>query len=241
MTADTRAWLALSATPGLGTKTLAQLARRLKVLGLSVTDLINATSNDLIAAGIPARLAEKAKTSLANPPLPPELAPGIQILTPGHEAFPMRQLYDGKPIPVVLYAMGQLDLLAGHSVGVSGSRSAGPDITKATLPACGFPFTIRLECGLRPRSGSRPSCALRSPGGGRDHHHCARRRFGAFSTGRPNLRCHPRPGTGGQWIRSQRTVAELQRHVEEPTHQRAVRSGDHRCCWINGWKLESSS
>jgi DNA processing protein len=124
----TRAYLALSLTPGLG-------ARRIKLLSEHFGDaeaVCNASLSELRSApGIGPKLAEAIVTARASEMPEKEIARaerlGVALLPFSHSGYPesLRAIYDPPP---VLYVRGELPqaVLAGRALGIVGTRDASP-------------------------------------------------------------------------------------------------------------------
>lgn len=118
------AWNALKLTPGLGPKRLAELVLKLVKQGKRGSDLLGASVQDLMDVGLSSTLAERASELLADPFLPMPAPEGAVLLTPDDPAFPVERIDPKLPLPVLLYAAGNISLLRGRAIGISGSRSA---------------------------------------------------------------------------------------------------------------------
>lgn len=136
------AWSALRATPRLGPKRLAEFAITLAEQGMRGADLLGASVQDLEAVGLSRTLAEKASALLSDPPAPTLAPTGAVLLTPDDPAYPMKRLDPDLPLPVLLYAAGNIALLNGPAMGISGSRAA---------PRPALEFADRLATALAHR------------------------------------------------------------------------------------------
>lgn len=123
---DLIAWRALRETSGLGTKRLCELAIRLKAEGRTAGSLIGSCVLELTELGLGRSLAEKAARSLSDPPANPVLPQDIIVLSPEDSRYPTERMNSDLPLPVILYAKGDISLLKGPAVGIAGSRSARP-------------------------------------------------------------------------------------------------------------------
>lgn len=128
MDALTRAYLALSLTPGLG-------ARRIKLLSEHFGDaeaVCNASLNELRSApGVGPKLAEAIIKARASDAPEQEIARaerlGVTLLPLSHSGYPesLRAIYDPPPL---LYVHGELPqaILAGRALSIVGTRDASP-------------------------------------------------------------------------------------------------------------------
>lgn len=120
--ADLLAWLRLHLADGVGPMTVQHLLGR-----FSFPQAIFSASHAALCAAVPAALA----SALLAPPdraaieaaLCWAAQPGHHLLTPGHPAFPPLLREIAAP-PFLLYAIGNLDLLARPCLAVVGSRNA---------------------------------------------------------------------------------------------------------------------
>jgi len=134
-----KAVLQLMLTPGLGSKTLSTLLLQLAseqsdpedVVMLPFTELVRLYKLRPEVASAIEQVREQA-TAIAD--LLDEH--GIYVLTVGSDEYPQRLSETlGRDAPPVLFARGNLDILAQPAVGMSGSRhvsSAGLEATKAS-------------------------------------------------------------------------------------------------------------
>ncbi|NWF82849.1 MAG: DNA-protecting protein DprA [Bryobacteraceae bacterium] len=118
-------WSALSLVPGLGARKSVQL---LQSFG-SVESLFRATKSELMAAGLPSGLAQSVASGCAFDAASEQVerikSAGAALLPLVDELYPeqLRQIYDP---PVVLYALGRLELLQETMVAIVGSRRSSP-------------------------------------------------------------------------------------------------------------------
>ncbi len=118
-------WLALLLTPGLGPTR----ARRMLERFGSVDHIFQASLTELEAAAIPAVSAQSLATGksmeLAGEELARASALNIRILTLDDPQYPqrLREIYDP---PLVLYARGDVAVLAQPSIAVVGTRHPSP-------------------------------------------------------------------------------------------------------------------
>jgi DNA processing protein len=122
---DRLAWLAVALTPGLGPRRAVEAMRRLEAAGrvfeLSLTELeslqIPAHSAQFLFDGKARKAAEAEWEAVA--------AAGATIVSYGCEAYPeqLREIYDPPP---VLWARGDVSLLARPSLAVVGTRHPSP-------------------------------------------------------------------------------------------------------------------
>jgi len=123
---DLSAWYSLSSAAGLGPKKLATVALALMKNSRRAEDIVGADVDELTAMGIPASIASKcvlALTDILELELPQSDA---EVVTPDHRQFPLDRLQSPVPIPVFLYARGNLGLLSARGIAISGSRRAHP-------------------------------------------------------------------------------------------------------------------
>lgn len=118
-------WSALSLVPGLGARKSVQL---LQSFG-SVEALFRASKSELMAAGLTSALAQSLASGCAFDPASEQVerlkSAGAALLPLVDELYPeqLRQIYDP---PVVLYALGRLELLREAMVAIVGSRRSSP-------------------------------------------------------------------------------------------------------------------
>jgi DNA processing protein len=127
-TNDLLAWNALRTTHGLGPKSLVRIALVLGERGRSASSLLGTSEADLIALGVPRRLVEDATALLASPPPLPAAPSGVTVLCPDDAAYPRHRLAERLPLPVILWAAGNVALLSAPGIAIAGSRSASADI-----------------------------------------------------------------------------------------------------------------
>ncbi|MGH7542487.1 MAG: DNA-processing protein DprA [Gemmatimonadota bacterium] len=79
---------------------------------------------ELEKLGLSRVLAQNAASLLSDPPEPDEPPEGSVLLTPDDPDYPVESLDPQLPLPVLLYAAGNVRLLRTRGVAVSGSRAA---------------------------------------------------------------------------------------------------------------------
>ena len=111
--------------PGLGSLGTVRLLRKLK----SPEAIFRASASELEAAGLSAAQARAVASGCSFEGAVTQqnklLATGARLITIGDSLYParLREIFDP---PVVLFAIGQTDLLAAHSVAVVGTRRPTP-------------------------------------------------------------------------------------------------------------------
>lgn len=116
-------WSALSLVPGLGARKSVQLLQQFG----SVERIFRASREELSAQGLTSGVAQSIASGCAFDPASEQVdrlkSAGATLLPLVDELYPqqLREIYDP---PVVLYALGRLELLEGVMVGVVGSRKA---------------------------------------------------------------------------------------------------------------------
>jgi len=143
------AWYALRTAPGLGPKRLVLVARELANRGLSGSTLLHAGVGDLEALGLPRRVAVAAAERLASPPPVSTVPPSVRILCPDDAEYPRRRLAEQLPLPVVMWAWGNLSLLKSPGIAIAGSRRTLPDV----LDLVSELSTLLAKAGLNVVSG----------------------------------------------------------------------------------------
>ncbi len=129
-TLEGKAWLALAAIKGVGSRTLWQIAAYLFCRQKTASWLLKnpASARDVLKGGT-------AEVVLPDPDV---LEPGageaveetgVTVLHPLHPRFPQRikGLQDKLLLPAILYASGNLSLLEKPGISIVGSRNAGRD------------------------------------------------------------------------------------------------------------------
>lgn len=111
--------------PGLGARKAVSILQRFG----SVETLFRASRDELMAAGLTSSLAQSVASGCAFDPASEQVerlkSTGATLLPLVDELYPqqLREIYDP---PVVLYALGRLELLEGVMVAIVGSRRATP-------------------------------------------------------------------------------------------------------------------
>ncbi len=122
---ETLHWLALRMVPGLGTLGTLKLLAKLQ----TPQAIFRASASELEAAGLSASQARNISTGCSFEDAVNQqnrmLAVGAQLLTLHDAHYPqqLREIFDP---PLLLFALGNLNLVSTHSVGVVGTRSPTP-------------------------------------------------------------------------------------------------------------------
>lgn len=144
------AWNALRAVPGLGPKRLVLVARSLRARGLSGSNLFGSAVDGLEALGLPKRLAQTATKVLATPPALPRIPAEARVVCPDDAEYPKERLNVDLPLPVVLWAWGNVSLLKAPGIAIAGSRSTPRDV----LELANDLSTLISKAGLNVVSGN---------------------------------------------------------------------------------------
>ncbi|MGH7559119.1 MAG: DNA-processing protein DprA [Gemmatimonadota bacterium] len=87
-------------------------------------ELLDAGVEELVSLGLSRALADKAALMLSDPQEACPAPPGSVLLIPDDSAYPAEHLDPRLPLPVLLYASGNLRLFRRPGIAISGSRSA---------------------------------------------------------------------------------------------------------------------
>lgn len=146
-------WLAFRLTPGLGPKKAGELLARFG----SPVAVFRATVSELEAAGLPGTVARSVASGCAFEDAAEQhdrlRRSGAQAVALGDEAYPrlLAEIFDP---PVVLFALGRLELLEGVKVAVVGSRrstaygSAAAERLSAELAGAGVVVVSGMARGI---------------------------------------------------------------------------------------------
>ncbi|MGH7589128.1 MAG: DNA-processing protein DprA [Gemmatimonadota bacterium] len=143
------AWSALQATPRLGAKRLVQVAVALHQRQRKGGELMDADVQELESLGLGRALADSAASHLSDPPEPDLPPPGSVLLTPDDPDYPVENLNPQLPVPVLLYAAGNVALLRRRGVAVSGSRAGAKQAMRLASRIAG----LLAETGINVISG----------------------------------------------------------------------------------------
>ena len=118
-------WLALRMTPGLGTRRIGQLLERLQ----TPQAIFRASPSELEGAGVPGALARSIASGCSFDDAATQQQKlrqaGAELVTLGDARYPdqLRRIFDPPP---VLFARGNVELLASVCIGVVGTRHPTP-------------------------------------------------------------------------------------------------------------------
>lgn len=122
---DQLSWLALLMVPGLGHRRAVPLVRQFRSAGA----VFEASSGDLMAAGLPGALAQTIASGCTYEEAADQVErmkrTGATLVTFQDPAYPeqLKQIYDP---PLVLFARGRVELLNRFGLGVVGTRRPTP-------------------------------------------------------------------------------------------------------------------
>jgi DNA processing protein len=122
---ETLHWLALRMVPGLGTISGLRLLEKMK----SPQAVFRASASELEAAGLsPAQARNVASGCSFDDAVEQQnkmMAAGARLITVADPAYPvrLREIFDP---PLILFAIGRVELLSSHGIAVVGTRRASP-------------------------------------------------------------------------------------------------------------------
>jgi DNA processing protein len=122
---ETLHWLALRLAPGVGTLTTLRLLEKFK----SPQAILRASSSELEAAGLSPSQARNLASGYSFEDAIEQhqklLELGVQLITLHDAAYPqrLREIFDP---PLLLFAIGRIELLSTHAVGIVGTRRPTP-------------------------------------------------------------------------------------------------------------------
>ena len=146
-------WLALRLVPGLGTVSSLRLLQKLK----SPQAIFRASSTELEAAGLTPAQARNVSSgsSFEDAATQQErcLCAGAQIISIHDERYPqkLREIFDP---PLVLFALGDVQLLASHAIAIVGTRRPTPyglaaaERLSADLAQAGLTIVSGMAAGI---------------------------------------------------------------------------------------------
>lgn len=118
------AWRRLAATPSMGPARLSEIALRAREHDIGISEVLQDPSKWLLDLGFGRDFVNRVVAALVDEVKELQLPEGVVALTPDDEEYPFERLGSGLPLPVPLYARGNVALLKAPGVAIAGSRHA---------------------------------------------------------------------------------------------------------------------
>lgn len=108
----------------MGPSRVSQIAVKAREHRIGITEVLRDPSKWLVDLGFGRDFVTRVVVALADELEELRLPEGVVALTPDDEEYPFERLWSGLPLPIPLYARGNLALLKAPGVAIAGSRHA---------------------------------------------------------------------------------------------------------------------